>query len=116
MLLKIWFPSLCLVLMLGISGCKSGGLGGINFFSVEDDIALGKQVSQQIESDPKQFPILPERGNEEVYRYIRGITNKILNTGKVQHRDKFAWQVKIIDDPNTLNAFATPGGYIYVYT
>jgi predicted Zn-dependent protease len=28
----------------------------------------------------------------------------------------FAWQVKIIKDDKTLNAFCTPGGYIYVYT
>ena len=101
--------------MLTISSCK-GGLGGMNFFTLEDDIRLGKEVSQQIESDPKQFPILRERGNEEVYRYVRGITNSILNSGKVKNKNNFAWQVKIIDDPKTLNAFATPGGYIYVYT
>ncbi len=103
--------------IIGISGCKSGGgAGGINLFTVEQDIELGKQVSQQIESDPKQFPILAERGNEEIYRYIRGLTRNILNSGKVKHRDKFVWQVKIIDDDKTLNAFCTPGGYIYVYT
>jgi predicted Zn-dependent protease len=104
--------------LLSLSGCKGlqKTVDGINIFSIQDDIALGKQVSQQIESDPKQFPILPERGNEEVYRYIRGITQKILNSGKVTYKDQFAWQVKIIQDDKTLNAFCTPGGYIYVYT
>ena len=100
------------------SGCdasKSSG-GGINLFPVEKDIELGAQVSQQIESDPAQFPILPEQGNEEVYRYIRGIRDDILNSGEVKHKDDFVWQVKIIHDDATLNAFATPGGYIYVYT
>lgn len=96
--------------------CKSGGLGGLNLFSIEEDKRLGLQVSQQIESDSKQFPILREQGNEEVYRYIRKITSNILNSGKVKNKDNFVWQVKIIDDPETLNAFATPGGYIYVYT
>jgi predicted Zn-dependent protease len=93
------------------NGCKS-----FNLFTVEDDIALGLQVSQQIASDPQQFPILPERGNEEAYRYIRGLTQKILNSGKVKYRNEFAWEVKIIDDDETLNAFCAPGGYIYVYT
>ena len=102
-----------LLLLATLPACKSGGL---NFFSINDDIQLGKQVSQQIESDPAQFPILQERGNEEVYRYIRKITNNILNSGNVKNKDNFAWQVKIIDDSKTLNAFATPGGYIYVYT
>ncbi len=109
---------LSMVLTLGLaslSGC--GGLkGGFNLFTVEDDIALGKQVKAQIESDPKQFPILPEQGNEEAYRYIRKIVTKLLQTGKVAYRDQFAWEVKIIKDDKTLNAFAVPGGYLYVYT
>lgn len=91
-------------------------VNNVNLFTLEDDIKLGKQVSEEIANDPKQFPILKERGNEEVYRYVRKITNKILNGGKVVNRSNFAWEVKIIDDSKTLNAFATPGGYIYVYT
>ncbi|GJM31093.1 MAG: peptidase M48 [Saprospiraceae bacterium] len=102
---------------LSFAGCgTTGGGGGFNLFSPEQDIELGKEVEQQIASDPKTYPILPEASNAEVYRYIRGITTKILNSGKVSYRDEFAWQVKIIDDPETLNAFCTPGGYIYVYT
>ena len=97
-------------------GCDFKGGKGVNLFSVQDDIQLGAQVKKEIESNPQEFPILPEKGNEEVYSYIRGITNKILNTGKVQYRNEFAWEVKIIDDDETLNAFCTPGGYIYVYT
>ncbi|MEM9820395.1 MAG: M48 family metallopeptidase [Bacteroidota bacterium] len=113
---KKWFLLWGFAAVIAFYACNSSFLRGFNVFSVEDDIALGKRVSQQIESDRQQFPILPERGNEEVYRYIRGITTKILNTGRIQYKDKFAWEVKIIDDINTLNAFATPGGYIYVYT
>lgn len=94
-----------------LSGCQT-----FNLFTLDDDRALGLQVSQQIESDPKQFPILPERGNQEVYKYVRSLTQKLLNTGKVNYRNEFAWEVKIIKDDETLNAFATPGGYIYVYT
>jgi predicted Zn-dependent protease len=26
------------------------------------------------------------------------------------------WQVRVIDDPKTVNAFATPGGFLYVYS
>jgi predicted Zn-dependent protease len=96
------------------SALKKGG--GFNLFSIEDDKALGLQFSRQIESDTKQFPILPEKGNEEAYRYIRGLTQKLLRTGKVAHANDFAWEVKIIKDDKTLNAFAVPGGYLYVYT
>lgn len=105
-----FFLLLCAVSIM-CSSCQT-----FNLFTLEDDKALGIQVSQQIESDPAQFPILPERGNEEAYKYIRSLTQKILNTGKVNYRNEFQWVVKIIKDDETLNAFATPGGYIYVYT
>jgi len=105
---------LLLISSLTFWGCSGGQ--GLNLFSPQDDVALGKQVKEQIASDPQQFPILPEQGNEEAYSYIRGLTNRILNTGKVSYRDEFAWEVYIIDDDETLNAFCTPGGYIYVYT
>jgi len=102
------------ILILTALGC--GSTGGLNFFSIEQDIELGRQVSQEINSNPSEYPILREQGNEEVYRYVRRLTDQILNSGKVKYRNEFAWEVKIIDDPETLNAFATPGGYIYVYT
>ncbi|MCB0638062.1 MAG: M48 family metalloprotease, partial [Lewinella sp.] len=101
------------LLTLFTTGC---GTNQLNLFSIDQDIELGRQVSEEIASNPDEYPILPEQGNEEVYRYIRNITNRLLSTGKVAHRQEFAWQVTIIQDDETLNAFATPGGYIYVYT
>ncbi|MCC6725529.1 MAG: M48 family metalloprotease [Saprospiraceae bacterium] len=96
------------------SALKKGG--GFNLFSIEDDKALGLQVSKQIESDPAKFPILPEKGNEEVYKYVRGLTDKLLKSGQVAHAKDFDWNVQIIKDDKTLNAFAVPGGHLYVYT
>lgn len=104
---------LAVVLIIN-SSCGTGQ--GLNLFSPEQDIELGRQVKEQIMSDPQQYPILPERGNEDIYSYVRGITNKILNSGQVAYRDEFAWEVYIIDDDEVLNAFASPGGYIFVYT
>lgn len=103
-----------LLFLAGLSGC--GAASQLNVFSLEDDKALGLQLSQQIADDPAQFPILPEQGNEEVYTYVRAIAERILNTGLVAHSDQFAWEIRIIDDDETLNAFCAPGGYIYVYT
>jgi predicted Zn-dependent protease len=40
----------------------------------------------------------------------------VLQSPEVERADVFDYQVTIIDDPETLNAFALPGGYIYVYT
>ena len=117
LLTKHLLPMRLLTLLFAVfSVLMLAGCGGVNVFTLDQDRQLGAQVNQEILSNPSQYPVLPERGNEEVYRYIRGITNKILNSGQVEHKDEFAWEVRIIDDANTLNAFATPGGYIYVYT
>jgi beta-barrel assembly-enhancing protease len=96
---------------------KAGSAVG-NFLmpAITEDIKMGQQVSQEIGSKPAEYPILPEAGNEEAYAYVRGLTNKILNSGAVEHRKDFPWVVKIIKNDKTLNAFCTPGGYIYVYT
>ncbi len=114
---NITLYSILLFLMM-LTSCDPAkkSLSNLNIFPVEDDIRLGQQVSQEIESKPSEFPILPERGNEEAYRYIRSMTRNILNSGKVRYKNEFKWAIKIIDDDKTLNAFATPGGYIYVYT
>ncbi|MCB0704805.1 MAG: M48 family metalloprotease [Saprospiraceae bacterium] len=104
------------ILALTLASCGGQGAKGINLFSIEDEIALGLQVKTEIESSPQDFPILPEAGNQQIYSYIRSLANRLLNTGQVAYRNEFAWEVKIIDDDETLNAFCTPGGYIYVYT
>jgi predicted Zn-dependent protease len=98
------------------SGSGSTGGGGLNLFSIEQDKELGAQVAAEIESDKVQFPLLDSLSNSEVYKYIYKIRATILNSGKVENKDNFAWQMKIIHDDSTINAFCTPGGYIYVYT
>jgi len=108
---------LVVAVMVSLWSCKgSQPGGGFNLFTVQQDKDLGLQVKQQIESDRQQFPILPESSNREAYQIIRSMTNEILNSGRLAHRNDFAWEVKIINDDKTLNAFCTPGGYIYVYT
>ena len=103
---------LVLILSLGVWSC---GEDGVLLFSVDDDIMMGKEFDQQIESDP-EFNILPESQYPEAYSYLYSMRDAILNSGQVKYVDEFSWEMHIIDDPQTLNAFATPGGYIYIYT
>lgn len=102
-----------LIITVAFSSCDKNN--NFNVFSVEQDVALGQQVSEEIAGDP-QFDILSETEYPFAYQYINNMTTEILNSGKVVYRDEFAWEVKIIHNDTLLNAFATPGGYIYVYT
>jgi predicted Zn-dependent protease len=98
------------------TSCSKDGGGGFNIFSIQDDKNLGLQVKQEIANDPATYPVIPRSSNPSAYTYLEGIRNDILAAGSVTHKDDFAWEVYIIKDDNTQNAFCTPGGYIYVYT
>ncbi|WP_053404655.1 M48 family metalloprotease [Persicobacter sp. CCB-QB2] len=99
--------------LLGASSCDKNN--NLLLFGIEQDKQLGQQVSNEINNDPS-YNILSESQNREAYAYLEGMRDEILNSGAVEYKDDFAWELKIIDDQNVLNAFATPGGYIYVYT
>ena len=103
-----------LLFILPSCGDSNGG-GGFNIFTLSDDIALGAQVAAEIEADPQNFPVLDSAQYPEAYGHIYRIRDSILNSGEVVHKNDFRWQIRIIND-TVLNAFCTPGGYIYVYT
>jgi predicted Zn-dependent protease len=99
------------------SGCKDeNGGGGINIFTVDDDMALGLDLHREIVNDPAGYPLLSETQYPDSYHFVRGVRDSLLNTGKVAFDDVFEWQVTIIRNDTVLNAFCTPGGYIYFYT
>jgi len=102
-----------LALIVTLGSCDKNG--NISLFGVSNDLELGAQVADQIAADPTTYPVLSESSNEAAYSYLQAMTDEILESGEVQYADEFAWQIHIIDQ-DVLNAFATPGGYIYVYT
>lgn len=97
-----------------LQACKDKD-GNINIFSIEDDKNLGAQVSQQIETDPT-IKIIDSAQNPGIYKYVYGIRDSILNNNTLNYKNDFAWRIRVIKDDTTLNAFCTPGGYIYIYT
>jgi len=96
-------------------GKAPGGAVGV-LMSINQDLQMGLSSVQQIESDPNNYSILDSANNPIAYGHIYRIRNIILNSNKVYYKDEFPWRIRIIKDDNTLNAFCTPGGYIYVYT
>ena len=104
---------------LMLSSCAKDKNGERLIFSIEDDIALGNQVAAQTDSIYKSQliePTDPRPNVQAAYGQINKIVAKILASDKVSYAQEFGYKVKIINDDNTLNAFATPGGHIYVFT
>lgn len=106
-----------LIIMIILSGCvASGGRVTSLLFAPSDDKKLGEQVSQEIANNPAEYPVLSESKYPQAYQYLNAMRDKILASNDIDYKSEFAWELKIIQDDQVLNAFATPGGYIYVYT
>ena len=88
----------------------------INIFSVQDDIAFGEQMREEIHSNPADYPLLSETQYALAYQHIYRIRDSILESGDLKYTDKFEWKVDIIQDDSVLNAFCSPGANICVYT
>lgn len=115
-----FFAAAALASGLFLSSCKDKN-GERHIFSIQDDITLGNQVAHETDSIYRAKGQLLEptdsRPNvKAAYAQLNGIVNKILSSDKISYRQEFGYEVKIIKDDNTLNAFATPGGHIYVFT
>ncbi len=101
-----------ILVMFVFAGCAKWGL---NIFSDTDEVNLGMQLDQEIRKNPKDYPVYS--GDPSVKNYIiNNIFNQILNSPEIKKRNVYKYQLELIQDDNTLNAFATPGGFVYVYT
>jgi predicted Zn-dependent protease len=118
---RIWLkPWIFLVLLtsLGTTACSGDG-DCVVLFSVEDDKAICQKVAAQTDSTYRASRQLLERNataNLRAYVLLDGVVNKVLSSNQLQYRNEFPWDVKIIKNDEIQNAFATPGGHIYVFT
>ncbi|MBA2662541.1 MAG: M48 family metalloprotease [Bradymonadaceae bacterium] len=106
-----------MVVLLGAAGVLSTGCPGTRPGRVAADVLvppseetqLGEQVSAQVERELRMHP------NAEVQQYVRGLGEQIVRVAdNVPDGINFTFQV--VDDKQTSNAFALPGGWIYVYS
>jgi len=101
-----------------LTACSTFGKkgSGVNLFTIDQDKQFGADVAAEIDGNPAEYPLLDSVKYKDVYQYIYNVRDKILASGQVQHKDDFTWRLRIIQDDKTMNAFCTPGGYIYIYT
>ncbi len=111
----LMFLSLAIVFACGTSKNK-GAKKGINLFTLQQDKEFGAQVAAEIDGNSAQYPLLDSVQYKAAYDFVYKVRDKILASGNVVHKDDFNWRLRIILDDSTLNAFCTPGGYIYIYT
>lgn len=84
-----------------------------SLFSDKDDFSLGLSMDREIRGNSRTYKILE---NEKLRKYVQEITNQILRSPMVSKKKVFPYKVTILRDDKIINAFCTPGGFIYVYT
>ena len=109
-----------LLLPLALSGgCETNPYTGRSQFlmtSVSDEMKMGAQAYDQVKSDPKMKTSQDPREIEPVKRVAARIVEAAKRSKYAEMAQQFQWEVTVIKDDQTANAFALPGGKMAVYT
>ena len=98
--------ALATTLFLGCSTVKNPvtGLNERTVMNEAAEIAEGKKAHEQVLEEYNVYK------NPELQAYVNDIGQRL---AKHSHRSNIEWHFTVLDSPE-INAFATPGGYVYV--
>ncbi len=110
-------PVLTLSLM---TQCAFFGYAGPLLVSESDEARLGAEFNAHLRSDPaakKEYPVFvantPER--KAFQDYVLGLANEVYAAVPKSEKPGYPFTFTLID-ADVQNAFAVPGGYVYIYT
>lgn len=119
--------ALLIPLLVPIFGCTAAQLANTEktYAEVEKTVAtvlisdaqedaLGQQIHAELDKGSADQPPLKYSKDAVVTGYVEGLIGKLTPIADKDRPGK--WKVYVIDDPKTVNAFATPGAQIYVYS
>lgn len=111
---------LCLLpVVVSVAGCETNPYTGrkqLLMTSVRQEIQMGAQAYNQVKSDPKMRLSQDPREVEPVKRVAARIVEAAKRSKYAEMAKQFQWEVTVIKDDQTANAFALPGGKMAVYT
>lgn len=82
---------------------------GLVLISDETEYALGSQLAAHIDSTQSILD------NADIQHYVDRIAAPLIQRA-LEDRPGVAYQFTVLDDPKQVNAFAAPGGFLYVYS
>ena len=101
------FPLFTLLLGFAVTGCAVNPVTGqqdIVLMSEQQEIALGRKTNQQV---LQQYAVYDDR---ELQDYVQQVGQKL---AAKSHRSDLIYRFMVLDSKE-VNAFALPGGYIYI--
>lgn len=96
-----------LLALIGVSGCAVNPVTGDSDFvmmSEQDELNLGSQAYKQA---LEQYPVYQDA---KLRAYVQQVGEKVARNS---HRSNLQYQFSVVDSPD-INAFALPGGYIFI--
>ena len=106
--MSLRYLALGLLILGQLTGCAvNPATGHSNFvmMSERQELDLGQRYSQEI---LKQYP---RYADEKLQAYVQHVGERV---ARHSHRDQLDYQFTVVDSPD-INAFALPGGYIYIH-
>ena len=76
---------------------------GVNFYSLEKEIALGKQMAEEVEREARLIT------DPAVSEYVNRLGQNLVRNSDA----KVPFTIKVVDSEE-INAFALPGGFLFV--
>ena len=107
------------LVLTAIVGCETNpytGRSQLLMTSVSQEMKLGTQAYSQVKNDPKLRQSQDPREVDPVKRVAARIVEAAKRSKYAETANKFQWEVTVIKDDKTANAFALPGGKMAVYT
>ena len=102
-----WFGSILTSCVIALAGCATNPVTGKSDFvlmSEEQEIALGRQYSPQVLKET------PAYEDVELAAYVQRVGEQV---AAQSHRANLIYRFTVLDSAD-VNAFALPGGYIYI--
>lgn len=111
---RLWFLLSLMVMSMSLSQCSCSDVVGSMFVSEEDEMRLGAQFDADLKKNPSKYPLST---NAAMTAYVQKVFDDIQAAIPSDEKPGYGFKkVQLIEDGATANAFAVPGGYIYVYT
>ena len=104
---RIALPALAAAILLLAAGCATNPVSGksdLAFMSQEQEKKIGQQMHVQITQTMGVYD------DARLQEYVQQLGEKL---AKQSHRPELDWKFTVIDTDD-VNAFATPGGYVYI--
>ncbi|MDQ3003483.1 MAG: M48 family metalloprotease, partial [Fibrobacterota bacterium] len=117
---KRLLPIAFCALLVTHCSCDFFGTTGSLLISENDEVKLGTQFDTHLRTNDTaktEYPLfVPKNADETAFQeYVIGLANGVLAKVPKNERPDYPFTFTLIDK-DVENAFAVPGGYVYIYT